>query len=176
MHIGVLHTVVLHNGRLVAGIVEEMQGIIATGQMHDIFAMQGVVGRHAIHCLLYTQAILVVLKLNVLLTIMHTGKLAALLPGICPGTVVLGVANRIVDDSLVTHLRQLILPIGVSIRECGGFIRLSLYVLRLAQDIAALVVGVLPGRAFLLIIHPNELPQRVVDTANRPPGVIPSGP
>ena len=45
MHIRVLSTIVLHDRRLIAGIIEEVQVVAALRHVHDILAMQRVVGR-----------------------------------------------------------------------------------------------------------------------------------
>ena len=60
MYIGIPGAIKLHNGRLIAGIVEEMQVVAALGHVYDVLAVQGIICHLPIDRLLYSQAILII--------------------------------------------------------------------------------------------------------------------
>jgi len=114
--VSVLGAVELHNHRAVAGIVPEVEGIAALGQVDDVLSMQGIVGHRAVDGFLHPQPFAVVLERRRGAGLHHLLELPALFPGVAPGAVTRRAANRVagygvgcrrVDD---TQLLKIVFP------------------------------------------------------------------
>ena len=119
LHVAVRHTVIHHNSRLVACIIEEMQFIISAGKMHNVLAMQRIVGHNAIHGFLHPQPVFVVYEAGRGFAVCHAGKLPAILPGVSPLTIVQRVADLVVGNAHTINSSELVAPVGgtMSIRR-----------------------------------------------------------
>ena len=95
-------------------------------------------------------------------TVIHSGKLPAMLPCIPPGAVVYWVADAVVIDRNTIVLLQQILPGGIRIAIGVGFRRRSgrsrgVGILVFREDVAAAVVGPYRGSVCGLIVLPGQL-------------------
>ena len=68
-----------------------MQAVAALGQMDDVLAVEGVIGDHVIDRLAHTQAVGIVDEGSGGAGLAHLLELAAVLPGVRPGTVAGGI-------------------------------------------------------------------------------------
>ena len=100
----------LDHGRLALGVVEEVEGIAALGHVHDLLAVEVIVGggRDAADGggLLRAQAVVVVREAHGCAGFAHGGQLASRLPGIAPRAVICGIANGV--KSYYTLLLELL--------------------------------------------------------------------
>ena len=171
--VGILRAVVVHDGRAVLGIVEEVQRVAALGQMDNVLAVQGVVRHRAAHCLSDPQPIRVVEESGGSVGLGHLLELAALLPSVRPGAVIGGIANDVVGNGSAVIGGHLVLPVGIAIgisnglehgAQGAGGVGIAL----LVQEVAAPVVFVGPGGAggagggVVLVVHAGQLAQGVV--------------
>ena len=62
MDVGVFDAIILDNSGAALGVVPEMQHVCSLGHVNDVFAVEDVVGCHAVHGLPHTQAINVIRK------------------------------------------------------------------------------------------------------------------
>ena len=157
--------------------------------MHNVLAMQGVVGYLAdditrgiivVHAgLLGAQTVFVVLKGDLIIALlaqfplMHAAQPATVDPRIVPGAVVGGIANGVIGNGLAVERSQLVLPVGVAI---GKEIRLysrtngaSSKCLRdFALNIAAQIIGIQPssarsiGSGVMRGVHSGQLAQQII--------------
>ena len=104
--------------------------------MHNVLAMQGVVGYLAdditrgiivVHAgLLGAQTVFVVLKGDLIIVLlaqfplMHAAQPATVDPRIVPGAVVGGIANGVIGNGLTIERSQLVLPVGIIVGEDVG--------------------------------------------------------
>jgi len=95
---GIHCAVVFHQGRLIAGIIVEVQRIIPLGQVNDIFAVEGVVGgAGGGGGFLDPQAVGVIFEYNGFRGFAHGLQLPALFPGVQPFPVAGGIADFVVQ-------------------------------------------------------------------------------
>ena len=92
-----------------------MEGVGALGHVHDVLAMQNVVGDRSIHRFPYPQALGVVDERRGGAALGHLLELAAILPGVRPGAVAGGIANGVVGNRDAIVGGELVLPSGVTI-------------------------------------------------------------
>jgi len=83
--------------------------------VHNVLAVQRVIGGYAVHGFLHAQAVGIVHKLRNRRVARHAPQLAAVLPGIRPHAVMDGIADRIVGDIHAVEARQLILPVRIAV-------------------------------------------------------------
>ena len=165
-----------------------MQLIAIFGHMHNVLAMQGVAGRLVanvarsvivVHAgLLGAQSVFVVIVGDLIVAgftkvpLMRSAHLAAI-PGVVPGAVVDRIANRVIGNGRAVKRSQLILPVGIAVGEYVGLDGStnsagSEGIRSFALNVAALVVGVLPGSAgdasggIIRVIYAGQLAQQIV--------------
>lgn len=161
--------------------------IAAVGHMHNVLAVQGILGRAGGgSCFLHPQAILVVGEADRFAALAHALQLTSLGPGISPGTVTYRIANGIVGDGCTIVRRQLVLPVGIAVGEAvrpdrrtdrtGG-----VGIGGLTQDVAAQIIGIQPSRAIATlcgvigIIRADQLAQQIVGIADRLDAIADAG-
>ena len=160
MNVSILRAIELHNSEAVLGVVPEMEGVAALGHVHDVLAMQNVVGDRSIHRFPHPQALSVVNEGRGGTALAHLLELAAVLPGVGPGAVAGGIANGVIGDRRAIVGGELVLPVRIAVGARHGFERGAdsaggVGVAGLTQDVAASVVGV--NTPEYLIICTNEL-------------------
>lgn len=161
--------------------------IAAVGHMHNVLAVQGILGRAGGgSCFLHPQAILVVGEADRFAALAHALQLTSLGPGISPGTVTYRIANGIVGDGCTIVRRQLVLPLRIAIAVAVGFHRRAnsarcIRISGLAQDVAAQIIGIHPSRAIAAcrgvigIIRADQLAQQIVGIADRLDAIADAG-
>ena len=95
MDVGILGAVELHNGRAVAGVIPEVEGVATLGHVDNVLAVEGVVGHRAVHGFLYPQPFAVVLEGRCGAGLRHLLELPALFSGVAPGAIIRRVANGV---------------------------------------------------------------------------------
>ena len=151
-----------------------MEGVGALGHVHDVLAMQNVVGDRSIHRFPHAQALSVVNEGRGGTALAHLLELSSVLPGVGPGAVAGGIANGVIGDRRAIVGCELVLPVAVAVGigdrlEGGAHGARGVGVAGLAQDIPAPVVGVDPGGArgaaggVVLVVDPDQLAQIVVN-------------
>ena len=150
-------------------------GGIAVVHRHvrEQLAVQIVVRRFGVpvrlHHLLRAQAVVVVLECQRRALRAHALQLAARLPFIRPRAIVQRIAHSVVNNRDAVISSQLVLPVRVAVgirnrlQSFTQFIRNSICILRLVQDIAAPVVAVNPRRILMRFVDTNKLTKCVVD-------------
>ena len=113
MNVSILRPVELYNGGAVLGVVPEVEGVAALGHVHDVLAMQNVVGDRSIHRFPHAQALGVVDKAGGGAALAHLLELAAVLPGVGPGAVGERIANGVVGNGRVVIGDELVLPVAI---------------------------------------------------------------
>ena len=98
MDVSIFRPVELHNGGTVLGVVPEVEGVAALGHVHNVLAMQNVVGDHVVDRLAHAQALGVVDKRGGGSGLAHLLELASVLPGVGPGAVAQRIANIVVRN------------------------------------------------------------------------------
>ncbi len=94
-----------------------MEGVAALGHVHDVLAVEGVVGVNAVNGLFHPQALSVVDKAGGGTALAHLLELAAVLPGVGPGAVGERIANGVVGDRDAVEGGELVLPVGIAMGE-----------------------------------------------------------
>ena len=135
-----------------------MEGVGALGHVHDVLAMQNVVGGRSIHRFPHAQALGVVNKAGGGAALAHLLELAAVLPGVGPGAVGERIANGVVGNGRAVIGGELVLPVAVAVGvvhrlEGGAHSAGGVGVAGLAQDVAAAIVFVLVGGAIKLLFY-----------------------
>lgn len=161
--------------------------IAAVGHMHNVLAVQGILGRAGGgSCFLHPQAILVVGEADRFAALAHALQLTSLGPGISPGTVTYRIANGIVGDGCTIVRSQLVLPVGVTIGEAVRPDRSTdrtdgVGIGSLAQNVAAQIIGIHPSRAIAAcrgvigIVGSDQLAQQIVGIADRLDAIADAG-
>ena len=152
-------------------------GGIAVVHRHvrEQLAVQIVVRRFGVpvrlHHLLRAQAVVVVLECQRRALRAHALQLAARLPFIRPRAIVQRIAHSVVNNRDAVISSQLVLPVRVAVgirnrlQSFTQFIRNSICILRLVQDIAAPVVAVNPRRILMRVIDTDKLTKCVINVS-----------
>ena len=106
MNVSIFRPVELYNGGTVLGVVPEVEGVGALGHVHDVLAMQNVVGDRSIHRFPHAQALSVVNKAGGGAALAHLLELAAILPGVGPGNISRQIADAIIRIFLYSILKM----------------------------------------------------------------------
>ena len=95
-----------------------MQVVLGGGQVHNVLAVQAVLGnaRGARRRLLQPHAVLIIIEVNRVAVLNHVLQLAALAPSVRPSVVLQRIANRVIGDDLAVERGQFILPVCVAVR------------------------------------------------------------
>ena len=164
-----------------------MQVVLGVGQVHNVLAVQGILGRAGGgSCFLHPQAILVVGEADRFAALAHALQLAPLGPGIGPSAITQRIANGVVGDCRTIDGRQLVLPVRIAIAVAVGFHRRAnsarcIRISCLAQDVAAQIIGIHPSRAIAAcrgvigIVGSDQLAQQIVGIADRLDAIADAG-
>ena len=165
-----------------------MQVVLGVGQVHNVLAVQAVLGNAcgARRRLLQAHAVFIIIEINRVAVLNHVLQLAALAPSVRPSVVLQRIADRVIGNGLAIERGQLILPVGVAVsvgvrmhrsaQRAGGIsIRL------LTQNVAAQIVGIHPSgaaaacRGVMRVISADQLAQRIVGIADRLDAIADAG-
>ena len=118
IQVGVGHAVERYHRGLIPCIIEEVQVVLAVGQVHNVLAVQAVLGnaRGARRRLLQAHAVLIIIEINRVAVLNHVLQLAALAPSVCPSVVLQRIADRVIGNGLAIERSQLVLPVGIAVR------------------------------------------------------------
>ena len=149
-----------------------MQLIAAPCQLDQLVAQIVVVVRSAIHDLRDALAVGIVAVGDCLAGLAHPRELAAVLPCVGPRTVAQKVADLVRRQALAADAREQIAPARVAVAIGNGTHRRAegsgrIGVLRLALDVAAVIVGIGPRLSRRLIVLANKLVEAVVGVGRR---------
>ena len=107
-----------HNSGAVLGVVPEVEGVAALGQVDDVLSMQGIVGHRTVDGFLHPQPFAVVLERRRGAALAHLLELPALFPGVAPDAVTGGIANHVAGHGVgcrrvVTQLLKIVFPSSI---------------------------------------------------------------
>ena len=144
-----------------------MQLIAAPRHLHQLVAQIMVIVRRAVDSLRDALAVGIVAVGDCLAGLAHPRELAAVLPCVGPRAVAEKIAERIRCQALAVDAREQVAPRGVVVAIGNGTHRRAegsgrIGVLRLALDVAAVIVGIRPRLSRRLIVLPHELVEAVV--------------
>ena len=154
--IEILRAVAVH-GQRADRIVGEVQLIAAPRQLHQLVAQIMVIVRRAVDSLRDALAVGIVAVGDCLAGLAHPCELAAVLPCVGPRAIAQKVADLVRRQALPADARQQIAPARVAVAVGDGAHRRAetsgrIGVLRLALDVAAVIVGIRPRLARRLIV------------------------
>ena len=171
LDIEILCAVAVH-GQRAGRVVGEVQLIAAPRQLHHLVAQIVIVVRSTIHDLRDALAVGIVAIGDIRPGLAHPRELAAVLPRVGPRAVAQEVADLVRRQALPADAREQVAPRGVVVaigngahRRAESFGRIG--ILRLALDVAAVIVGIRPRLSSRLIVLANELVEAVVDVGRR---------
>ena len=149
-----------------------MQLIAAPRQFHQLVAQIMVIIRRAVDGFRDALAIGIVAVGDCLAGLAHPRELAAVLPCIGPRAVAQEVADLVRRQALAADAREQVTPRGVVVAIGNGTHRRAegsggVGILRLAPDVAAVIVGVGPRLPRRLIVLAHELVEAVVGIGRR---------
>ena len=160
------------HGQRAGRVVGEVQLIAAPRQLHHLVAQIVIVVRSTIHDLRDALAVGIVAIGDIRPGLAHPRELAAVLPRVGPRAVAQEVADLVRRQALPADAREQVAPRGVVVaigngahRRAESFGRIG--ILRLALDVAAVIVGIRPRLSSRLIVLANELVEAVVDVGRR---------
>ena len=166
LDVEILRAVVVH-GQRAGRVVGEVQLIAAPCQLHQLVAQIMVIVRRAVDSLRDALAVGIVAVGDCLAGLAHPRKLAAVLPCVGPRAIAQKVADLIRRQALAVDAREQIAPARVAVAIGNGTHRRAetsgrIGVLRLALDVAAVIVGIRPRLPRRLIVLAHELVEAVV--------------
>ena len=149
-----------------------MQPIAAPRHLGQLVAQIMVIVRRAVDSLGDPQAVGIVAVGDCLAGLAHPCQLAAVLPCVGPRAVAQEVADLVCRQALPTDAREQIAPARVAVAVVDGTHRRAegsgrIGVLRLALDVAAVIVGIRPRLPNCLIVLPHQLVEAVVGIGRR---------
>ena len=149
-----------------------MQLIAAPRHLHQLVAQIMVIVRRAVDSLRDALAVGIVAVGDIRPRLAHPRKLAAVLPCVRPRAVAQEVADLVRRQALAADAREQIAPARVAVAVVDGTHRRAegsgrIGVLRLAQDVAAVIVGICPRLPSRLIVLAHELVEAVVGIGRR---------
>ena len=153
-----------------------MQLIAAPRQLHQLVAQIMVIVGRAVDGLRDALAVGIVAVGDCLAGLAHPSKLAAVLPCVGPRAVAQEVADLVRRQALAADAREQIAPARVAVAVVDGAHRRAetsgrIGILRLALDIAAVIVGIRPRLPSRLIVLAHELVEAVVGIGRCAPAV-----
>ena len=144
-----------------------MQLIATPRQLHQLVAQIMVIVRRAVDGLRDALAVGIVAVGDIHPGLAHPSELAPVLPCVGPRAVAEKIAERIRCQALPADAREQIAPRGVVVaigngahRRAEGSVRIG--ILRLALDVAAVIVGIRPRLPSRLTVLAHELVEAVV--------------
>ena len=149
-----------------------MQLIAVPRQLHQLVAQIMVIVRRAVDSLRDALAVGIVAVGDCLAGLVHSRELAAVLPCVGPRAVAQEVAERIRCQALAVDAREQVAPARVAVTVSDGALRRAetsgrIGILRLALDVAAVIVGICPRLPSRLIVLAHELVEAVVGVGHR---------
>ena len=149
-----------------------MQLIAAPRQLHQLVAQIMVIIRRAVDGLRDAPAVGIVAIGDCLAGLAHPRELAAVLPCVRPRAVAQEVADLVRRQALAADAREQVTPRGVVVAIGNGTHRRAegsggVGILRLAPDVAAVIVGIRPRLPRRLIVLAHELVEAVVGIGRR---------
>ena len=153
-----------------------MQPIAAPRQLHHLVAQIMVIVRHTVDSFCDALAVGIVAVGDIRPGLAHPRELAAMLPCIRPRAVAEKIADLVRCQALPADARQQVAPARVAVAVVDGAHRRAetsgrIGILRLALDIAAVIVGIRPRLPSRLIVLAHELVEAVVGIGRCAPAV-----
>ena len=149
-----------------------MQLIAAPRQLHQLVAQIMVIVRHTVEGFRDALAVGIVAVGDCLAGLAHPCELAAVLPCVSPRAVAEKIADLVRRQALPADARKQVTPRGVAVAIGNGTHRRAeisgrIGILRLALDVAAVIVGIRPRLSRRLIVLAHELVEAVVGIGRR---------
>ena len=149
-----------------------MQLIAAPRQLHQLVAQIMVIVGRAVDSLRDALAVGIVAVGDIRPGLAHPRELAAVLPCVGPRAVAQKVADLVRRQALAADAREQVAPARVAVAIGNGAHRRAegsgcIGVLRLALDVAAVIVGICPRLPSRLIVLAHELVEAVVGIGRR---------
>ena len=171
LDIEILCAVAVH-GQRAGRVVGKVQLIAVPRQLHQLVAQIMVIVRRAVDGLRDALAVGIVAVGDCLAGLVHSRELAAVLPCVGPRAVAQEVAERIRCQALAVDAREQVAPARVAVTVSDGALRRAetsgrIGILRLALDVAAVIVGICPRLPSRLIVLAHELVEAVVGVGHR---------
>ena len=171
LDVEVLRAVAVH-GQRAGRVVGEVQLIAAPRQLHQLVAQIMVIVRRAVNGFHDALAAVIVAVGDIRPGFAHPRQLTPVLPCVRPRAVAQEVADLVRRQALAADARQQIAPARVAVTVGDGTHRRTeapgrIGVLRLALDVAAVIVGIRPRLPRRLIVLAHELVEAVVGIGRR---------
>ena len=171
LDIEILRAIVIHRQRT-SRIIGEVHLIFAPCQLDQLVAQIVVVVRSAIHDLRDALAVGIVAVGDCLAGLAHPSELAAVLPCVRPRAVAQEVADLIRRQALPADAREQVAPACIAVAVVDGAHHRAetsgrIDILRLAQNVPAVIVGIGPRLSRRLIVLANKLVEAVVGVGRR---------
>ena len=149
-----------------------MQLIAAPRQLHQLVAQIMVIVGRAVNGFRDALAVGIVAVGDCLAGLAHPRELAAVLPRVGPRAVAEKIADLVRCQALPADARQQIAPARVAVAVSDGAHRRAetsggVGILRFAQDVPAVIVGIRPRLSRRLIVLPHKLVEAVVGVGRR---------
>ena len=175
LDVEILRAVAVH-GQRAGRVVGEVQLVAAPRQLHQLVAQIMVIVGRAVDGFRDALAVGIVAIGDIRPGLAHPRKLAAVLPCVRPCAVAQKIADLVRRQALAADAREQIAPRGVVVAIGNGTHRCAetsgrIGVLRLALDVAAVIVGIRPRLPRRLIVLAHELVEAVVGVGHRAPAV-----
>ena len=171
LDVEILRAVAVH-GQRAGRVVGEVQLIAAPRQLHQLVTQIMVIIGRAVDGLRDALAIGIVAVGDIRPGLAHPRELAAMLPCIRPRAVAEKIADLVRCQALPADARQQIAPARVAVAIGDGAHRRAetsggVGILRFAQDVPAVIVGIRPRLSRRLIVLAHELVEAVVGIGRR---------
>ena len=171
LDVEILRAVAVH-GQWAGRVVGEAQLVAAPRQLHQLVAQIMVIVRRAVDSLRDALAVGIVAVGDIHPGLAHPRELAAVLPCVRPHAVAQKVADLVRRQALPADAREQIAPACVTVSIGNGALRRAeissrIGILRLALDVAAVIVGICPRLPSRLIVLAHELVKAVVGVGRR---------
>ena len=171
LDVEILRAVAVH-GQRAGRVVGEVQLITVPCHLHQLVAQIMVIIGRAVDALRDALAVGIVAVGDIRPGLAHPRELAAVLPCIRPRAVAEKIADLVRCQALPADARQQIAPARVAVAVVDGAHRRAegsgrIGILRLALDVAAVIVGIRPRLPRRLIVLAHELVEAVVGIGRR---------
>ena len=171
LDVEVLRAVAVH-GQRAGRVVGEVQLIAAPRQLHQLVTQIMVIVRRAVDGFRDALAVGIVSVGDIRPGLAHPRELAAVLPCVRPRAVAQEVADLVRRQALPADAREQVAPACVTVAVSDGAHRRAeisgrIGILRFAQDVPAVIVGIRPRLSRRLIVLAHELVEAVVGVGRR---------
>ena len=171
LDVEILRAVAVH-GRRAGRVVGEVQLIAAPRQLHQLVAQIMVIVRRAVDGFRDALAVGIVAVGDIHPGLAHPRELAAVLPCVGPRTVAQKIADLVRRQALAADAREQVAPARIAVAIVDGAHRRAetsgrIGILRLALDVAAVIVGICPRLPSRLVVLAHELVEAVVGVGRR---------